>query len=30
MKHSIIYYEALSLKNHGFTLEQALNILLNK
>jgi hypothetical protein len=24
MKHSAIYYEALSMKKHGFTLQQAL------
>lgn len=31
MKYSIIYYEALTMRKHGFTLEQALKaLLLNK
>lgn len=28
MTHSNIYYEALSMRKHGFTLEQALKALL--
>lgn len=30
MTHSNIYYEALSMRKHGFTLEQALKALLIK
>lgn len=30
MTHSNIYYEALSMRKHGFTLEQALRVLLAK
>jgi hypothetical protein len=28
MKHSSIYYEALSMRKHGFTLDQAIKALL--
>jgi hypothetical protein len=30
MKHSHVYYEALSMKKHGFTLQQALQALATK
>jgi hypothetical protein len=30
MKHSSVYYEALSMKQHGFTLQQALQALATK